>query len=320
MLRFLTGDAWQVRFVDGNPLPPQFNDALACLPQDSVSLLSGGVDSLVGMLDLVGGGRSPLLVSQVAAGDKTHQGTFAACAGASAKHLQLNHNVRPPWKAELSQRSRSLGFVAYGLLGATSLSNCRAGATIDLYVPENGFISLNVPLTPLRLGSLSTRTTHPAYMRMLQSLLDGADLHVRLVNPYQFKTKGEMLTECRNQPVLLRHVFSATSCGRFARMGWQHCGRCVPCLVRRAAFHHWGHGDQTIYKYANLALRDANHADFDDVRSVAMAIERARSVGIERWAGASLNSKLLGNATDYVALLDRALAELRMFLQAQRVL
>src|SRR6266852_896439 len=40
-----------------------------------------------------------------------------------------------------------------------------------LYVPENGLIALNVPLDPLRLGSFSTRTTHPFYIARWNELL-----------------------------------------------------------------------------------------------------------------------------------------------------
>jgi hypothetical protein len=35
-------------------------------------------------------------------------------------------------------------------------------------------VSLNVPLTPLRMASHSTRTTHPVFMRRLQDLIDAA--------------------------------------------------------------------------------------------------------------------------------------------------
>ena len=35
---------------------------------------------------------------------------------------------------------------------------------VTLYMCENGFISINPPLTDARLGSLSTRTTHPVYL------------------------------------------------------------------------------------------------------------------------------------------------------------
>jgi len=320
MLCFLTGDIWDLQFVGGNPLPTKFENVTGRFPQSSVCLLSGGVDSLVGMLDLVSTGRIPLLASQVSAGDKTHQQEFASCAGDTSKHIQLNHNVRSSGTSELSQRARSLGFIAYGVVAATSLSSYVTGSVVDLYVPENGFISINVPLTPLRLGTFSTRTTHPAYIKMFQCLLDAADLHVRLINPYQFKTKGEMLAECRDQDKLLQHVFNSTSCGRFARMGFRHCGRCIPCLVRRAAFQSWGQDDRTEYKFGYLSIRDPAHAEFDDVRSLAMAIERVRLVGVEKWAGSSLNWRLLGDIDGYISLLRRAMRELEVFLQAQGVL
>ena len=41
----------------------------------------------------------------------------------------------------------------------------------SLAVPENGLIALNVPLDPLRLGALSTRTTHPFYIARWNELL-----------------------------------------------------------------------------------------------------------------------------------------------------
>ena len=73
------------------------------------------------------------------------------------------------------------------------LPQYRRGDVVELLIPENGFISLNIPLTPLRLGSLSTRTTHPLFIQQMQDILDALDFRVRLSNPYQFKTKGEML-------------------------------------------------------------------------------------------------------------------------------
>ena len=48
-----------------------------------------------------------------------------------------------------------------------------------LRVPKNGLIALNVPLDQLRLGALSTRTTHPFYIARwneLVGILANADL------------------------------------------------------------------------------------------------------------------------------------------------
>ncbi|MCZ7581789.1 MAG: hypothetical protein M5U21_13400 [Fimbriimonadaceae bacterium] len=54
---------------------------------------------------------------------------------------------------------------------------------------------MNVPLTSLRIGSLSTRTTHPYFLRQIQSIWDAVGLNVEIQNPYQFRTKGELLAD-----------------------------------------------------------------------------------------------------------------------------
>ena len=72
---------------------------------------------------------------------------------------------------------------------------------VSICIPENGVISLNIPLTTHRVGSLSTRTTHPYYIGLLQLLIDGPGIPVKLINPYQFCTKGE------NDETMQRSVF-----------------------------------------------------------------------------------------------------------------
>jgi hypothetical protein len=210
-------------------------------------------------------------------------------------------------------------FLAFGLVAATSLWSYQQGNAVELIIPENGFISLNVPLTPLRLGSLSTRTTHPHFLALIQELWCNADLRVTTRNPYQFKTKGEVLLGCADQTFLQGLVHESTSCGRFARWNYRHCGRCVPCLVRRAAFHRWSRSDQTKYHFASLAIPDERHRDFDDVRSVAFAVQVARARGIPAWAGSALSGTLLGNTAPFQGVLDRGLSELAAFLAAAGV-
>jgi 7-cyano-7-deazaguanine synthase in queuosine biosynthesis len=318
-LRFLTTDIWRLTFIDGGvqPAPPS---APVLPPEKCVALLSGGLDSLVGALDLVSRhGKRPYLVSQVAQGDKEKQTFFASKIGGGVKHLQLNHDANCPGVNERSQRARSILFLAYAVLLATTLKPYHDGQDVILYVCENGFISINPPLTPARLGSLSTRTTHPVFIGLFQELLDAAGLRVRIENPYQFKTKGEMLKECAEQAFLKAHAHSSTSCGRFARNGYRHCGRCVPCLIRRAAFHAWGVPDKTVYVYAKLSKNDENHAGFDDVRSAAMAVAEVRADGLDRWLGASLNSALMGDTTPYKKVVGRGLEELGTFLKVAGV-
>lgn len=318
-LRFLTTDRWKLNFFDGGILPVPPEDLMR--PQeDCVSLLSGGLDSLVGAIDLVNSDqKSPYLVSQIAQGDKEKQKSFASKIGGGLSHLQLNHNIDYPGENERSQRTRSIIFLAYGVLVATSLQRYADGQDATLYVCENGFISINPPLTGARLGSLSTRTTHPAFFESFQQLLQAADLRVRIENPYQFKTKGEMLSGCVDQKFLKGNAKDTTSCGRFARNGYRHCGRCLPCLIRRSAFNAWGVRDDSDYVYNDLSRDDENHARFDDVRAAAMAVAEVRSEGLDSWLGTSLSSISPGNVRPYRRTVEGGLNELGNFLDAMGV-
>lgn len=263
LLGFLTTDVWKVNFIDGgySPKPPR----TPLVPsEDCISLLSGGLDSFIGNLDLVASGKRPFAVSQTVVGDAENQRTFAKVMGGGLRHLQMNHNAGVP-KPETpsSQRARSLIFIAYGVLAATTVKQYHDGGAVPLYVCENGFISINPPLTEMRIGSLSTRTTHPVFFGLVHKLLDAAGLRVRLENPYQLRTKGEMLRSCADKKALLAHASNTTSCSRYLIYGHTHCGRCVPCLVRRAAFRAAGTTDGTKYVYRDLGRDDDDHAGFD---------------------------------------------------------
>lgn len=309
-LGFLTTDRWTLRFHGGGTLPaPPRN--ITHPVEDCVVLLSGGLDSLVGAIDLVSHGRKPFAVSQTVRGDADKQIEFAARIGGGLNHLQLNHNAHSPDSQESSQRARSLIFITFGVLAATALRRYHNGDTVPLFVCENGFIAINPPLTGGRLGSLSTRTAHPEFLGRLQGVLTAAGLRVNIENPYAQKTKGEMLRDCQDQALLTREAVRSTSCGRFQRFNYHQCGRCVPCQVRRAAFRAWGGiSDTTGYVYEPLGKNNDEHAGFDDVRSVAIALAAAQEDGIENWLGHALASPLIGDRAGLMAMLERGLAEL----------
>ena len=308
-LAFLTTDRWTLRFHRGGldvPVPavPQMP------PQDSIVLLSGGLDSLVGAIDLTGAGHSPLAVSQTVRGDADTQREFAARIGGGLNHLQMSHAAHLPGDRETSQRSRSLMFLAFGVLAATALAGYRNLDVVPIYVCENGFIALNPPLTGGRIGSLSTRTAHPEFLGRLQEILDAAGLRVRITNPYATRTKGEMMLECTDHALLRALAPTSTSCGRFQRFSYRHCGRCVPCQVRHAAFLAWGVPDNTDYVYEPLGLPGSDHSGFDDVRSVAVALAVVRMHGVQAWARSTLASSFIDNRPELLAMIERALAEL----------
>lgn len=91
MLKVLTGDYWRLVFTeDGVPAPKGKHTVLEC---DCVSLLSGGLDSLIGGIGLVSQKRKPLFVSQLAYEDSKRQRSYASILGGSTSHLQLSHKI-----------------------------------------------------------------------------------------------------------------------------------------------------------------------------------------------------------------------------------
>lgn len=314
LLKVLTGDYWNLHFVEGGASPP--NGRPQPLAHDCVSLLSGGLDSLIGGINLVAAGRRPAFVSQLAHEDSDRQRRYAALLGGGATHMQWSHGISFSGSREPSTRGRSLAFYGFAVMAASKI----AGRPVQVFVPENGFISVNPPLVPGRVASLSTRTTHPLFISKLQELLDGLGVGVRLELPYRFKTKGEMLRECVDQTLLSTAAADSTSCGRFRTNNRVHCGRCVPCMVRRAAFLAWGPGrDSTHYRFPSLVGSDKSSGP-DDPMAVALAVLSARDQGLDRFLGATLAFASPDERASYRRVLQSGLDELDALLQADGLL
>lgn len=263
-LCFLTGDRWEIRFV---PLP---RDTALVQPSakragrvgdlagvHAVSLFSGGLDSLIGVIDWLERektrGTGLLLVGHH---DRHAPGPFGdqrgllqpvakAYPGRSTSLLtQVGISGRG---AEITYRSRSLLFLAMGVHAAAAV-----GAGTPVLIPENGTIALNLPLTPARRGTCSTRTAHPHYLALLQAVLAAVEIPHPIENPLFGKTKGECVSECQEQALLRRLYGQTVSCAkRGHRSSWvrrdaRQCGRCMPCLYRRAALHAAG-WDREVY-------------------------------------------------------------------------
>lgn len=314
MLKVLTGDHWKLQFVEGGAPPPDGRPV--ALAQDCVSLLSGGLDSLIGGINLVTEGRRPMFVSQLAHEDSQRQRSYAVQLGGVGSHLQWSHGISFSGQRETSTRARSMAFYGFAVLAASRI----AGNPVQVFIPENGFICINPPLLPGRVSSLSTRTTHPQFIAMLQAVLDGLGVPVRLELPYQFKTKGQMLTECRNQPLLRQMAADSTSCGRFRTYNRQHCGRCVPCMIRKAAFLAWDPAQDTT-KYVHDSLADANKTSGpDDAMAAALAVLSVRQKGLDKFLGASLAFAEPAARAAYRNVLASGIDELEALLQRDGVL
>jgi hypothetical protein len=287
LLNFLTGDRWTIGF---RARPPGFEQTVSKKPAqsippsfDSFALFSGGMDSLIGAIDSLEQNQTPLLISHAGDG-ATSDAQTKIFKALKACYAQNNFNRLRIWmdfrgwsvrgvESEKTTRGRSFLFVATGVFAGSGMAN-----NFTLRVPENGLIALNVPLDPLRLGAFSTRTTHPFYIARWNELLRALGLSGLIDNPYWDKTKGEMAEQCTNPALLRTLVPKSMSCasptkGRWIGLGTQHCGFCLPCLIRRAALRG---SDQTKYSLPDLAARtlDTRHAQGQQVRSFQFAIER----------------------------------------------
>jgi hypothetical protein len=120
-----------------------------------------------------------------------------------------------------------------------------------LFVCENGLIALNPPLTPRRIGSHSTRTAHPHFLANVQDILSASGLPIIIANPYRHQTKGEMAKPHAAEANFRNLAATTISCGKWKRRN-QQCGRCVPCLIRRASLHAAHVLDDTDYQYPDL--------------------------------------------------------------------
>jgi hypothetical protein len=286
MLGFLTGDVWTFDFVlrrrsvsslgfDTSPRARKIDARVLCL-------FSGGLDSAIGSIDLLSVGEQPLLVScqnepaATRAQANVKRALEANFGGDAFQTLHLNTQFRRPKGSpkEPSQRSRSFLFIALAVAAASAL-----GKHVDLIIPENGLIALNVPFDQTRLGTLSTRTAHPHYLALYQRLIDALGLTLTIRNPYAHSTKGEMLVNCADQALLAKILDETVSCGKANVANIRHashCGACVPCVIRRAATKFWGEEDATSYFVSDITSNAllAGELSGHDIRAMKAAAQR----------------------------------------------
>jgi 7-cyano-7-deazaguanine synthase in queuosine biosynthesis len=327
-LSFLSGDVWRTSFYasDSELFVAPKTRRRASPPNEptqfhAAALFSGGLDSLIGVIDFLEENATAnlLLVGHYdVPGPRSQQ--HALWAGLSSayprrtKLVQVRVAQKPIESAESTLRTRSIVFIALGLYAASEL-----GTGAPLLAPENGFIALNLPLTPSRIGSCSTRTMHPFYLDMLRRIVNDLGLKNKLVNPLEFKTKPECVSECRNRALLGALAKRSVSCSHGTRRQyWKrksatNCGYCVPCLLRRTSLHAAGLDSGTDYGID--VCQDELHSDRtsgDDLRALVDTLSVYKtSAAIRR---AIVNVARVEALDDYVALVARGLGQIRSWL------
>ena len=263
LLSFMTGDLWSVKFRPTNNYDlPSIPLSEKCKEVTAVSLFSGGMDSLIGAIDLAQIESGKIFLAS------HYDSTMGGPKGDQEKVFKMLNECYPdkfirfkkavriqPQKhknSELSSRSRSLMFFAIAAIVDEALGT-------DIVIPENGSVSLNYPLSDSRRSACSTRTTHPILVNQFNNLLLCLGVKTRANNPYEFQTKGEMVQGCKDPSTLIKIVPQSNSCGKRSQHQFMldnhfasHCGRCMPCMYRRASL--LGYDDLTTYGIEPLTL------------------------------------------------------------------
>jgi 7-cyano-7-deazaguanine synthase in queuosine biosynthesis len=260
-INFLSGDRWRLSFHE-EEAPTEDVHQHSEIPK-RVVLLSGGADSAIGGLvsrSTLSSGDHQLLLSHFNASHLAPTQRRVAAelerliSGPSQRHVVVHlgrKGKRIDGKAypdESSSRSRSLLFLALGFAAA-------AVHSVPLWIPENGFASINPPLGPERRGSLSTRTTHPMFLQALTAVLNQVGAHAHVENPFARFTKGELfmraatLVGTAEASALLSGTHSCSQTGQRAHgvPPSRSCGVCFACVIRRASFRASGLDDRTEY-------------------------------------------------------------------------
>lgn len=270
ILCFLSGDIWDVNFrqcfkqYSKRDNPNRIH--LHIEKCDCVSLFSGGLDSYCGAIKLLEDGKSPCLIGHNEYPKlRKKQQEFVDCFQSiydnqMVKFISFSANSRAPKDmqgkklvgAENTSRGRSLLFLSAAISIAGIL-----GDTVPVYIPENGFIGLNIPLTNSRKGTCSTRTTHPHFIKGLQDILQSVGIRNPIINFFAFSSKREIVDSVKDTKAFKTHYMDTISCShpclaRYNKKGHNeypiNCGYCYPCLIRKSSLI-----DVKDYKYSFTA-------------------------------------------------------------------
>lgn len=297
MLSFLSGDKWDVQFYETaekysiQPIREYLH--IDATKYQSVCLFSGGLDSFCGAIKLAEEGQALLLLGHNEYPKlREKQNRMAEIIeskyeGQAIRFFDFSANARAPYRldghlrsSENTCRSRSLLF----LTAAVSVAGI-IGEGTKVYIPENGFISINVPLTASRRGSCSTRTTHPFFLTCFSQLLQKLFIQHEIINPFQFLSKREVVESVWETSAFQELYPLTISCSHPCNSRWmklsepRNCGYCYPCLIRKASLI--GLSDSTPYDPVRFSSMEelllTNAASASDIKALIAALHRYKN-------------------------------------------
>lgn len=272
ILWLLSHDNWTINFT---PLYSEDNPEQQREWKQSIGktlLFSGGLDSLAGAVDLMDefGVEAVQLASHITANPITRSSQQNLI-----EYLKNHYKGEPDWVVirtggrknkgfnfpsddarEETQRTRSFMFLTIAALAAR-----RRGKSELVMIAENGQMAIHLPLSLSRIGAFSTHTAHPEFVHEVGNYFTNLlGFPIEITNPYLYKTKAETISKLvKFHP---KAVEISVSCWRGSRLSkdYNHCGDCVPCLIRRISTEY---GGLNIPEFA----RDLLNEDLDKLKT-----------------------------------------------------
>lgn len=238
---FVSDDDWDFRFTQGETeatkqlaLGEEVRDGAEA---DVVIPFSGGIDSLTAVVEALQADRRVLLISHSSANvpEKARQELLAglrqmfpttAIGRVRAQASRVGSEA-----VERTNRSRSFFYASLAAVVANRLR------TAEVYLADNGWVSVNPRINDQLVGTLATRSTHPRFLRLFAELARLVFEHAPPIqNPFWNQTRADVMKRLQGAGgERLLHQARSCAAGRNLRRETPHCGRCSQCIDRRFA-------------------------------------------------------------------------------------
>ena len=148
-------------------------------------------------------------------------------------------------------------------------------------------------------------------------------INIPINNPYELETKGAMVQNCVDREYLLSILAESNSCGKRTTHQFMpdnpratHCGRCMPCMYRKAAL--LGYVDHTTYGIKMETLFSMrNKSRSNDFFSMLFYLKRDLSEEDIRRELRIEGLVKLPNIDQYVTLVQQTREELKNLIRSE---
>ncbi|MCL5265977.1 MAG: 7-cyano-7-deazaguanine synthase [Chloroflexi bacterium] len=251
-LRFMTGDrAYEFSFLPGHTTPRTGlfdSEGFVIEPKvnTSVTLFSGGLDSLAGIIERLEGSSDQVCLISHRSGQpgtrKTQDRLFAALRNRYPNrlvHYRFHCSLKDIRANDETQRTRAFLYASIAYAICCVLSQDR------FFVYENGVAAINFLRRQDLQNARASRTAHPRTLALLEEFF--SEIHgsrIKIATPFLWKTKADVfgvLSGFGREDL----ITSTVSCSKtFQNLGQAtHCGGCFQCIDRKLAAYAAGLDD-----------------------------------------------------------------------------